>query len=332
MAESSSSDSDSDLEWTPQQLPPSRRAYAPQVDAGSLTAAVQDLETFLKPRNESARIRIARLLYNLRVHIEAQGITTGKSALLISYLRQRYKPSTCIVYASLMQKEDPRLRTDPEFQQAFHRLKQLKAEYDADHPGQGSVPATPSQVRRLIGDLTTPVQRMIFQLWVTAARHRESLPRVNSDGSRNERVWVYRCHPHTEPTGVGLDRRTIPGIWVVELHLHTHKAATTGRSPYSKWVKTHRPDLFLPHLVNYWASLDYVKRCCPNLTVHSFRKGAIQYLHNAGFSPRQTCLLTGHSDLSSIPGMRPYTDTKPYHENALRVLQMTDILQRVVIC
>lgn len=187
----------------------------------------------------------------------------------------------------------------------------------AQAPPSGAKHATLAEVRQLIGNLSTPQERAVFQLFVSASRFSESQNRISSDGQLNYHTWnVSYWKQHG----------------VIQLSLRTHKAAPTGQRPYSKWIKTPFPGAFKPHNLGYWELLSYIKSKFPDLSCHSLRKLALQHLTDVGFSPRETALLSGHGKMTQYRSMaRSYVATRPDHEDAITCSKMSTELQKAVL-
>ena len=286
---------------------------------------IGEIMSFFEINPQRGRIdRCTELLVNLRTEIAKRFGEAGHSGMLIGYLADEYAPSTARGYAITMQQVDQQLKKDPAWCLAYKRLLEWCAE-DENRP-QGAVPATPEQVRHLIGNLRTPHQRAIYQLWVSASRYGESTgftdATLTGQGLHTPRTW------HMRP-------------WyrfgVIELWLPTHKGATQGQRPFSKWINIqHCPRLsrevlekaWQPHHLDYWDLLKYIKSFFPALSLHSFRKGAIKLLEEMTFGPDWIAMLSGHLDASQVKSLlKSYRVSDPGQAGAQRIMQMTSALQ-----
>lgn len=232
--------------------------------------------------------------------------------LLAGYLMVRYKPSTAHQYMIQIQTHvDPDLKDNAAWRICLKIAKIRHAKFEQHQ----AVPATTDQIRKLIGDLSLPVQRAIFQQYVLVGRFSESLNEWDEDGNPNLNIW----HP-----------QFFDNINVVRIIFKTHKGSPTGSRPFSKWVNYRTPSfrsLFMPHNVDYPTVLNYIKQHFPNLTTYSLRYAAIHRLQEAGFQPQEIALLSGHSERAKIPSLnRVYMATLPNHADAITAMNMSSVL------
>ena len=290
-----------------------KHVRAPNIDAEASKASIQFRELFTEsPRDIRRRSTDAKFLNNLwRLY----GFNPSH---IMSYLWTKYSGKTASGYARRWQQQFPELMRYPSWNAGFKRLMQLCEE----RPAEGARPASYQQVQRLIGNLETPEQIMCFQLWSTASRHRESLPRITEDGRTiRPRVWEF-------------------SLWqpdnIVSLHLRTHKGATRGQRPYSKWVRAAPRHLetgvWRRHNVTYAKAMAYIKSVLGDeYSTYSLRKGAINVLENFA-TPSEVARLAGHSELGRIKSLaRSYTARQPNHDDAKKCLELTDLLQEAVL-
>ena len=302
---------------------PKRRVFAPDVNSATLDN-LADIMAFFEINPQRTRInRCTELLCNLRARLTQKFGEAAHPGMIISYLADEYAPSTARGYAITMQQIDPSLKQQPAWTLALKRLHEWCAE-DENRP-QGAFPATPDQVRLLIGNLATPHQRAIYQLWVASSRYGESIGHTDAAamgrGLHTPRTWHVR---HWARFGV------------IELWIPTHKGAAQGQRPYSKWIRiTDSPlgrvtmeQAWRPHHVEYWDLLGYVKSLCPFLSLHSFRKGAIKFLEEMAQSPTRIAMLSGHQDASKVKSLlKSYRVSDPRQRGAQRMMMLTTALQ-----
>jgi hypothetical protein len=170
-----------------------------------------------------------------------------------------------------------------------------------------AVPATPVQVKRLIGNLTRPEQRIIFCMWTTAARHIETEQWVRKYFSRRHVLCLTNLWSKSDPTGMTSQHR-----WIT--------------CPHRKLMQK----LFQQAPVSYHQVLRFIKKIEPTLSCHSFRKGAIQVLEKK-FAPPQIAHLTWHRNPMSVsPSMQPYSARTPLAPAVQTILQMTNHLQQQI--
>ena len=231
---------------------------APAVDQEVLRTATQQLTFFTTEPSSDRKELMIKLMNNLWPQI--MQLLPHHPHLwgpqVITYLYEKYLPSTALTYAATIQTLEvwQHLKQNKLWQLAFNTLKRsMQLE-----PPHGAEPMTAVQARILIGNMTSPLQRAVFQCFVTASRFSESRPTVDAaTGNFVERAW--RIIPH----------RTTSGDTIVELHLQAHKGAVFGQRPYSKWVRCNNQlHWWMPHNVQYDALLKYIKGTFPQLSCH----------------------------------------------------------------
>jgi hypothetical protein len=161
--------------------------------------------------------------------------------------------------------------------QQIHKLSNISPKVHA------ALPVTPKEVKMLIGDLTTPEQRAVWQMWTTGSRFADTL------------AWT-RTYQMKE------------GQHLMKLEQKWSKTDRTGKFPSFKWIvlRTAREkNLWNPHGVSYDRLLYWIKDLCPHLSLHSFRKGAIQFLEQT-YEPESIARLTNHRDPKRNPGLTAY--------------------------
>ncbi len=296
----------------------SPRVTAPRIDLTALRAASTSFPKFNERPDEQRRLMLLRLASTLEIYARSR-LGISDPAFIVTYLREMYAPSTAVTYASIIGTERPELKTRSWMTQ-WHSLLRLQAETQPD--SKGAIPATPEQIRRLIGDLSLPAQRAIFQAFVTASRMGETMGETTScDLSKREpRTWrPYAWETHG----------------IVQLHLRTHKGAPEGTRPYSKWVRLRAVfgglPSWRPHLCTHAQLYAYIHRLYPDLGLHSFRKAAFQLLEGLQFTPTSIAKLTGHTLLNESGGARSYHASHPDQVEALEVMRMTDALQDLLL-
>lgn len=248
-----------------------------------------DWKYLVHPRNISTRLLLESYVEDFLADAERKGKSQAP-ARLANYLVVKYKPSSAHQYMIQIQTSiRPEFKKDPGWVNTLDKIARY-ARIAA--PPRKATPATPDQVRTLIGDLRSPVEIAIFQQYTTVSRFSESKSKRNADGLPNLNIWSPRFHPRHR---------------LVELHLVTHKAAAKGQRPYSKWIRVNNQahaELYLRnHGATYWEVMDHIKKHFPTLSTYSLRRGAIQRLQDLGYQPNEIRLHSGHNKLTKIPTM-----------------------------
>jgi hypothetical protein len=297
-----------------------RHVRGPNVGLTSMDRAAINVLPYLGTHPSRSRINlVAELGSNMMTAIHRD--YNGNPLMMIAYLIEEFAPTSAVTYASVLQSSVfPALKQHAPWRNAMRQLYIYAAE---NPPTGGAVPATVEQVRHLIGDMTLPEQRCIYQLWVTASRFGESIgntdPESASEEDHTPRTWEVRRHPKES---------------VIELHLATSKANVKGGHPYSKWIRLGtNPRVsaryWEPHHVQYWHMLEYIKSLEPTLSLHSFRKGAIRFLESCGIYPASAiALLSGHAESGRFQSLnRSYLAGNPCQQEALEVMKLTTHLR-----
>ena len=293
---------------------------APHIDATMLRRAERILPYFAAHPSRTRMHLIGELKANLEAVIDVQ--YGGNKLMNLAYLAMRYAPSTALNYALYMQAQDDSLYHDPNWRNGVLQLKRYAAE---NRPTAAATPATPQQVRRLIGNLSRPEQRAVYQLWVSASRFGESIgetdPEAETEEGHTPRTWILQRHPEHN---------------VLELYLPTHKAGTTFDKPYSKWIELgsnprQHEKFWEPHRIDYRRMLSYVKSIFPELSMHSFRKGSIRHLEQLGFPEWMIARLSGHSPSGRFTAMqRSYLANSPNQPGARDIMVLTRTLRQAI--
>ena len=302
----------------------SSRVRAPNVDLAILAEAANFIDYFATHPSQSRYELVQKLVQNLRPIIDRE--YGGNPLHMLAYLALRYKPSTARTYASVMQSSNPALKANPLWQNG---MRQMYIHVAENPPTGGATPATPIQVRRLIGDMRRPEQRCVYQLWVTASRYGETIgntdPESQSEEQHTPRTWEVIRH-----------RRSNGQPWAIQLHLRTSKQHPKGDHPFSKWIRLGinppvSEQYWHSHEVQYREMLQYVQSIEPSLSMHSFRKGAIQFLEACGVEAAQIALLSGHTASGQYQSLtRSYMAADPHQPEAQKIMSMTTFLSRVV--
>lgn len=288
------------------------RIRAPDIDPDAAAHAALNSHLFRETREQrNRRLRFQRLHRNMTRLYE------DKHDDWISYLHSKYEAKTSVNMATTLQGFFPELKSSSAWNIALMHLKQRSAET----PSRGKKVANFEEVAKVIGNLDLPAERAAFQIWAVAARQRETLSILNDEGTAMRgRVWRYNFF---EPNIVGL-------------HLHAHKGATTGKRPYTKWIRLAPGHLergiWARQQTTYREVLRHIKaRLGHQYTTYSVRKGAIQFIESF-FQPEQVAKLTGHQTINRVPSVAcHYTARQPHHGDAQEVLEMTDLLQAAVL-
>lgn len=277
-------------------------------------------------------------------------------ASYIAYLLANYAATTAVRYGriarSLIEFKTP--EESRSYQLALKAAAQHLAEFKRAHPI-GAKPATVEQIKLLIGDLSTPPQRTVLQLFVLAARSREMIHAArpqrrlswrkedatssdtDSDTSSEdsnelqETRWIPPLERASDVIFHTLDRQRP----CVQFLLTSHKSATTGMRPYSRWVRMpsdplrqrHWKAVWSPQRVPYKTLLNYIKSVCPDLSTHSFRKSAARFLKNTGSQAREVAAMTGHTETNAFRMLATtYTIDAPMQPEAIAVMDTTSRL------
>jgi hypothetical protein len=298
------------------------KVCAPHVDQPirDRTRRMRPLFEYMEPPTHS---RMRALLEQLKDDFAAEHPDEPPERLpayIVAYLWGRYTPATARNYAVTIGQLDADMAKTLSWKHALKRLHQMAAERD---PENASPAATTSEIVTLLGNLSRPEQRAIFMTAVTGSRFRETINR------QSRGTPTIAMDDDDDPTERCFEKTYWPQHQLVQLHLRTHKGATKGQRPFSKWVKTDHPALFNDHGCTRPEVYRYIKKRYPHLGVHSFRKWALQTLSLVyGVSARRTALLSGHTDSSQVRSFSVYVGTAPQQAETRRATDLTTLLQR----
>jgi hypothetical protein len=248
-----------------------------------------------------------------RQGIDVDSNISNKPALLAAYLASAYLPSTAATYMKIARSMYGDIGNTQQWKAAMAATMRRAAEM-SERP-LASKPATPTDVLLLCGSLTMPEQRCILLMFITAARFSETRDRVVA-GQVTFRT--HEKHVHSTPSGGAF----------LELRLRCHKAATQGQRPFSRWIDCSNIDLsvFDDHHLQRQTVYDYIKRMCPHLSVHSLRKGAMQWLADAAVAAGTIAKLSGHQMASQVRSAAAYIGTRPDQPETRQVMAMSTML------
>jgi integrase len=162
------------------------------------------------------------------------------------------------------------------------------------HQTRQAPPATPSQVARLRLHLPPPDADAVTLLWAMAARFSDLERAALRDVQLTSRGWVVRLRL-TKTTQAG-----VRGAFGIHLPEPQHSGLRQRKAAAP-------PDQ--PLLATTAAALRRnVRQLCPGLTLHSFRRGAVQALLDAAVPTEEVRRLTGHTTEATLLG---YADRLP---------------------
>jgi hypothetical protein len=206
----------------------------------------------------------------------------------------------------------PAVRKHPLWLHTVKRYKILSNR--PEHKPKKAEPATPREIRSLIGDLSTPQQCAVWAAWLTAGR----LGDAASTSLEVCDLIVTVCFDDGQ------------------------KSDQTAVRKIKKWIhrKGDADEMWVTGLTaDLEQTRKHVKRLAPRLTGHSIRRGAIQYLAAAGYSPDDICILSGHTPPSETTqnqwgarGLSAYLEPDParLRTTILKSLEMSKVLRRAV--
>jgi hypothetical protein len=156
------------------------------------------------------------------------------------------------------------------------------------HIPRQAVPATPADVQAL--EQAEPSGRglLIRLLWQSAARFSDWEKVTGLDVQWLGRGWVRARYRRTKTSVRGIVR-----LIQFRLPPQAHSALLSRLST----AKASR----LFHY-SYATTLSWLKRLRPHLSLHSFRRGAVQRMLDADVPPREVARLTGHKSLTTLFG------------------------------
>jgi hypothetical protein len=167
-----------------------------------------------------------------------------------------------------VQRFRPSLERDPLW--AHVRRCLVRAKNNPANAPKKAKPATPTNIRCLIGDLSTPEQWAVWISWLTASRIGD---------------W-----PHAATT--------LYRDMVVVSYPNGQKSDPYGLRQIKKWIPRSVEDTPAGWEAGARASVTsvqkYIAKMAPGLTGHSIRRGAMQWLQHKGFTVADVCIISGH--------------------------------------
>ncbi len=240
--------------------------------------------------------------HQLRRAIQDSGYEWDPHAALL-LLQQVYAPSTAFTYAKRIVQQFPDEFSNDTYKKAT--MAALRATSNILPTTHAALPATPDEVRKLIGQVQTNEQRAIWQMWVTASRFADT------------KTWQTELIQTPRHNFI-----KISSLW--------NKTSSDGALRHFKWTETPSINEALRwkwHDCEGEPLLAYVKSPVPHLSLHSFRHGAIALLEEK-FPTEQISQLTGHrSTATKNPGAEAYLLQNPSCFQARTVLTMTKYLR-----
>jgi hypothetical protein len=247
---------------------------------------------------------------------------------IFAILAEVYRPTTAFNYSWLIVH-----RLQPKFfvnhtsdtkriLEAMNRMKNITPKENA------ATPATVDQVRRIIGPRTTRHQQRIWLMFISAARHADldgMLPEVFTERATTTtlrvavRIKSLWCK-NDQSSSLQMSRGHRPLLLPT-----TCPAATLDNN--SRQMEEQRWRQIIGE-EDYWAMLETVRGIEPTLSLHSFRKGAIQFLQHQGRSEAEIALLTQHrlSRGMKVQGLQAYVTGTMADADSKKILEMTDQL------
>lgn len=189
--------------------------------------------------------------------------------LFPAFLAANFAPSTAAVYAQTAIHLFPWLR--PLWRDSNDWLRQNAGR---QRRRQATL-ATPSDIRRLVETLPSPMGSVVLLLWTSASRFGDIQHMRIANTLRTSSTSIFQ---------VAMD---------------THKSDRYGRRRLTKWLEVPRslePRIFegVHSTMSYGSTLRALQRVQPNLTMHSFRRGAATLLASR-WEHSEISELTGHS-------------------------------------
>jgi hypothetical protein len=224
------------------------------------------------PRQCREYTQVQRLLEAHPIFVATASLTRGDRA------------TTCLKKMGIAVQIQPELALNPVWKGLTRALERRKAVEELSR--KQAPPASVADMRKLIGQATTPIQRAFLLTWLSAGRL----------GERWRMALAFTSD-------------------VVEISFpHGQKSDLFARRHIKKWIWAAQGDQ------QFWesalaASYDdcysHMKRVTPHLTGHSIRRGAIQLLCEKGITVEQASWLSGHTPATQAsnadpPGIRPY--------------------------
>lgn len=272
-------------------------------DTEAATAAAATWKVY--PWGESTKKRelLVRALLR-RWCLATQGPPAGAFILLV---RKGYAPTTVLGLMMTAQRLLPSIRATQKWDHVVLWVR-LKA---AAHQPRKATPATPQNVAVLFEALPKRMAVATTFLFITASRYGDLRHMFLT------RTWRYG------------------GKTIVRVDLPTFKSDRFGKRSFAKTI-------YVPTLLTledirqllqcppeYWALLHAVKSIYPQLSVHSFRRGAVTTLAQK-FQGQEILLLTGHSISCEAREIRRYTEPAPNTTEAMAQEKMAQFLVQQV--
>ena len=204
------------------------------------------------------------------------------------FLGAAFAPSTALNYALTAAARIPAVRQDPKTKEAILFLKKRAATATLKK----AVPILPDQLSQAIDTASPRTANTILLMWLGAARHADlrAARLEKSFGKGKSKVACLRFGPwKSDPTG--------------------NRQATKALPTNSALLKMMRSQDF----ASFNAVKNALRKVDHSLTVHSIRRGAIQFLADR-YSPLQIAALTQHAagqETSAVHKYTPPTMTGP---------------------
>ena len=254
----------------------------------------------LPQKTVQSRIRALQVWDEARQHSP-----TGTIAETAACLLYTLKPSTVETYMAKVRAQRPELGRSQEFRKVFDDVIRLSNAI----PKRRAFPLGPKQVKILMGNLSTPEQIMVYQLWTTAGRF---------DCRKN---WAVTYHDEVK---------------AVELRFGPRKGDKKGATPFAKFIPCNSAQealrLWTIQGVPYSKFMAFLRQSgIPGISTHSFRNGANLVLERF-FDEKDAATLTGHKVIvQRAPGMRSYRPIHPHSAQARMSRKIALLLQRALM-
>lgn len=196
-------------------------------------------------------------------------------------LSAAFTPSTALTYGLKAMAQIEEIREDPKSKPAILWLKKRMAEATLKK----AVPITPKQMSRLLSTAKPIVATTALIMWISAARHSDLKAAwlEKCFGKGKSQVACLRFGPwKSDPSGVRQATKALPATDAMVEMLKSKKFAS---------------------YYQVQASLTATSR---ELTVHSIRRGAIQFLA-PNYSPLQIAAITQHAAGQEKSAVHKYT-------------------------
>lgn len=215
-----------------------------------------------------------------RYYLDVRPTLTAPHRFL-AVLSAAFLPSTALNYALRAIAQIPELREDPKTKPALLWLKKRLAEATVKK----ATPITPAQMSQLLRNAKPTVATTALIMWISAARH-----------SDLRAAWLEKCF------GKGRSQ-------VACLRFGPWKSDPSGSRQATKALPVN-DDMVKLLKSKKFATFHQVKASLaatsPDLTVHSIRRGAIQFLA-PHYSPLQIAAITQHAAGQEKSAVHKYT-------------------------